>query len=69
VGDVSVPVTFAGLAPDLAGVFQVNVELPKVVPLGPDVPVTIEVQQPDGTMLPSNVVTISIQEAAPPIEE
>jgi uncharacterized protein (TIGR03437 family) len=69
VGDVSVPVTFAGLAPDMAGVFQVNVELPNIVPLGPDVPVTIEVQQPDGTLLQSNVVTISIQEAAPPIEE
>jgi uncharacterized protein (TIGR03437 family) len=69
VGEVFVPVTFAGLAPDLAGVYQVNVALSEVVPLGPEVPVTLEIQRPDGVILQSNVVTISIQEQAPPLDE
>jgi uncharacterized protein (TIGR03437 family) len=65
VGEVLLPVTFAGLAPDTAGVYQVNFVLSENVPTGPEVPVSLEVQLPDGTMVQSNVVTIAIQEGAP----
>jgi uncharacterized protein (TIGR03437 family) len=65
VGDVLLPVTFAGLAPDTAGVYQVNLVLTDNVPTGPEVPLSLEVQLPDGTMVQSNVVTIAIQDGAP----
>jgi uncharacterized protein (TIGR03437 family) len=65
VGDVLLPVTFAGLAPDTAGVYQVNLVLSDNVPTGPEVPLSLEVQLPDGTMVQSNVVTIAIEEGAP----
>jgi uncharacterized protein (TIGR03437 family) len=69
VGDVFTPVTFAGLAPDTAGVYQVNIVLSDAVPSGTEVPVVLEVQLPDGTILQSNVVTIAIQDGTPRFSE
>jgi uncharacterized protein (TIGR03437 family) len=69
VGDVVIPVTFAGLAPDLAGVYQVNTVLSDIVPTGPEVPVSLEIQLPDGTVLQSNTVTIAIQDGEPRFSE
>jgi hypothetical protein len=43
----------------------VNLVLTDNVPTGPEVPLSLEVQLPDGTMVQSNVVTIAIQEGAP----
>jgi uncharacterized protein (TIGR03437 family) len=69
VGDTLLPVTFAGLAPSMAGVYQVNTILSELVPFGPEVPLSLEVQLPDGTVLQSNVVTIAIQDGAPRFAE
>jgi uncharacterized protein (TIGR03437 family) len=69
VGDAFMPVTFAGLAPSMAGVYQVNTVLSEIVNLGPEVPLSLEVQLPDGTVLQSNVVTIAIQDGAPRFSE
>jgi uncharacterized protein (TIGR03437 family) len=69
VGDVFTPVTFAGLAPSMAGVYQVNTVLSDLVPSGPEVPVTLEIQLPDGTVLQSNTVTIAIQSGTPRFAE
>jgi uncharacterized protein (TIGR03437 family) len=69
VGNIFIPVTFAGLVPDLAGVYQVNGILSESVPTGPEVPLSLEIQLPDGTLLQSNTVTIAIQEGAPRFAE
>ena len=69
VGDVLLPVSFAGLAPDTAGVYQVNAVLSDAVPTGPEIPVSLVVTLPDGTVLESNIVTIAIQEGAPHFTE
>jgi uncharacterized protein (TIGR03437 family) len=69
VGDVFLPVSFAGLAPDLAGVYQVNAILSDAVPTGPEIPVSLEVTLPDGTVLESNIVTIAIQAGEPHFSE
>ncbi len=69
VGDVLLPVSFAGLAPDLAGVYQVNAVLSDAVPTGPEIPVSLQVQLSDGTVLESNIVTISIQDGEPRFSE
>jgi uncharacterized protein (TIGR03437 family) len=53
--------SFAGLAPGLAGVYQVNVQLPQDVASGDSVPVLVKVILGDGTTLKSNTVTIAIQ--------
>jgi uncharacterized protein (TIGR03437 family) len=41
-GGVALPVSFAGLTPGLVGVYQVNVIVPRSVPLGFDIPLTIQ---------------------------
>ncbi len=53
-------VTFAGLAPGFAGLYQVNAQLPATATIGEGVPVQIAVHRPDGTVATSNVVTIAI---------
>jgi uncharacterized protein (TIGR03437 family) len=53
---VSVPASFAGLAPGLVGVYQVNVQIPDGAPTGTAVPISISV----GGVV-SNTVTIAIQ--------
>jgi uncharacterized protein (TIGR03437 family) len=45
-GGVPLPVSFAGLTPGLIGVYQVNVIVPRSVPTGFDIPLTIK--QADG---------------------
>jgi uncharacterized protein (TIGR03437 family) len=56
VGDVSAPVTFAGLAPGLVGVYQVNAVIPESAPAGDAVPVALTVEN-----LRSNTVTIAVR--------
>jgi len=46
-GDVSLPVLYAGLAPGEVGVYQINVQIPTSAPQGLSVPLTIG--QGDGT--------------------
>jgi uncharacterized protein (TIGR03437 family) len=41
-GGVGLPITFAGLAPGLVGVYQINVNVPGWVPLGMDQPLAIK---------------------------
>ncbi len=53
---VSVPATFAGLAPGQVGVYQVNVQIPENAPRGNAVPLAISVGG-----VTSNTVTIAIQ--------
>ncbi len=64
VGNQQAEVTFAGLAPGFAGLYQVNVQLPASVPLGASIPVQIAVQLPNGAIVNSNVVTIAIAAAS-----
>jgi uncharacterized protein (TIGR03437 family) len=61
VGGVYTPVTFAGLAPSLAGVYQVNIMLSPEVPSGANLPVVLELQLQDGSIVESNPVTIANQ--------
>ncbi len=56
IGNVSAPVSFAGLAPGFVGLYQVNVQVPQGVAAGDNVPVTLFV----GTTV-SNTVTISVR--------
>jgi uncharacterized protein (TIGR03437 family) len=55
IGGAAAEVLFAGLAPGLAGVYQVNAAVPPGAPAGPEVPVSLRVS---GTV--SNTVTIAI---------
>jgi len=41
-GGVPLQVTFAGLSPGQVGVYQINAEVPNVIPTGVDIPLTIE---------------------------
>jgi uncharacterized protein (TIGR03437 family) len=50
------PVSFSGLAPTLAGVYLVNVQVPDSVSPGDDVPVTLTIGN-----VASNTVTISVR--------
>ena len=56
VGGIPATVHFAGLAPDFAGLYQVNVEIPEGVEPGPEVPLVL-VQNG----VPSNPVTLAIR--------
>ena len=62
VGFQYMQVTFAGLAPGFAGLYQLNLRLSQSVDTGTAVPVRIEVVLDDGTVLKSNEVTITIDE-------
>lgn len=61
VASVFQQVTFAGLAPGFAGLYQVNILLSEGIPAGPAVPVTLQVALPDGGLLESNEVTIAVE--------
>lgn len=54
-GGVTLPVSFAGLTPGLIGVYQVNLLVPRSVPLGFDIPLRIE-QSTTATTVPVRVV-------------
>jgi uncharacterized protein (TIGR03437 family) len=55
-GGASAPVQFSGLAPGLAGVYQVNAVVPDDAPSGDAVPLVVTMNG-----VPSNTVTIAIQ--------
>ena len=61
VGNTPSSPSSAGLAPGLAGVYQVNVQLAEGVMVGDSVPVYVEVLLSDGTVIKSNTVTVAIQ--------
>jgi uncharacterized protein (TIGR03437 family) len=56
VGGVSANVIFSGLAPGVAGLYQINVTIPAGAPRGNAVPVVLTVAG-----VPSNTVTVAIQ--------
>ena len=43
IGGIIVEATFAGLAPDFVGLYQVNFQIPSDAPIGPRVPITITI--------------------------
>jgi uncharacterized protein (TIGR03437 family) len=62
IGGVDVPASFAGLTATLAGLYQVNVQVPAGVAAGSAVPLTISAAGSAGTVTTtSNVVTIVVQ--------
>lgn len=63
IGGITSEVTYAGMAPGWVGLYQVNARVPANVPFGDTVPVAIGVTYPDGTVVSSNTVTISVQPA------
>jgi uncharacterized protein (TIGR03437 family) len=64
-GDIEVEPLFAGLAPGEVGVYQIDVSIPDVSPVGPAVPLYIEVVLNDGSVVTSNTVTLAIEEPSP----
>lgn len=56
IGGKAAPVTYSGLAPGFAGLYQVNAQVPMDAPSGDAVPVAMSI---DGT--PSNTVTIAVE--------
>jgi uncharacterized protein (TIGR03437 family) len=62
IGGVAAPVLYAGLTPNVANLYQVNVLVPQAAPAGDDVPIVITVTNPsDGFSAKSNTVTVSLQ--------
>jgi uncharacterized protein (TIGR03437 family) len=62
IGGVNAPVTFAGLTPGLAALYQVNVQVPSGVTPGSAVPIVITATDPvTGITAQSNSVTIAVQ--------
>jgi uncharacterized protein (TIGR03437 family) len=61
-GDVAAPVQYAGLAPDEANVYQVNVLVPQGAAAGDNVPVVVMVTDPsNAATAQSNTVSISLR--------
>ena len=58
IGDVPALVSFSGLGPGFVGLYQVNAQVPKNVPIGEAVPVVLTIGGVD-----SNTVTIAVQPA------
>jgi uncharacterized protein (TIGR03437 family) len=64
IGGVNAPVTFAGLTPSFAGLYQVNIQVPAAVQTGSAVPLTLTVTDPVTAVVAySNTVTIAVQQA------
>ena len=64
-GGVAISPDFAGLAPGAVGIYQINVPVTTEVPVGLAVPLRVEVTLGDGSILTSNEVTVTIEEALP----
>jgi uncharacterized protein (TIGR03437 family) len=60
-GGVELAPDFAGLAPGEIGLYQVNVPVTAEVPVGPAVPLRVEVVLSDGSTQTSNEVTVAIE--------
>ena len=60
IGGEKAKVTFAGLAPGIIGLYQVNAQVPTSTVVGDAVPLQISVHRPDGTVVTSNGVTFAI---------
>jgi uncharacterized protein (TIGR03437 family) len=60
IGDVSVDAAFAGLAPGMVGVYQVNTWVPSNLPTTATIPLRLEVLLEDGTLARSNTVTLTV---------
>jgi uncharacterized protein (TIGR03437 family) len=56
IGNIAATVTFSGLAPGFAGLYQVNAQVPAGVPAGNAIPVVLT-----SNGVPSNTVTIVVQ--------
>jgi uncharacterized protein (TIGR03437 family) len=56
IGGVPAPVSFSGLAPGFAGLYQVNVQIPAGAPAGDDVPLTVTM--PNGQADSSTTIAI-----------
>jgi uncharacterized protein (TIGR03437 family) len=61
IGGIEIDPSFAGLAPGTAGLFQVNAQLPRYVPIGQAVPLYLKVILSDGNTILSNTVTVAIE--------
>ena len=62
-GGIEYTPAFAGLAPGMTGLFQVNAGLTGDLPVGDAVPLYLKVTQSDGSVTSSNTVTVAIQGA------
>jgi uncharacterized protein (TIGR03437 family) len=60
IGGVHAEVTFAGLAPGFAGLYQVNAKIPADAPAGDAISLQIATHVPDGSIAQSNVVTMAV---------
>ena len=61
-GGVEAPVVFAGLTPSLAGLYQVNVQVPANSPTGGTVPLVITARDGvSGAVVASNSVTVAVK--------
>jgi uncharacterized protein (TIGR03437 family) len=62
IGGVAAPVTFSGLTPTFAALYQVNVQVPAGLPAGSSVPVVLTATDPaTGAAVVSNTVMIAVQ--------
>lgn len=61
VGGREVRPAFAGLAPGMTGLYQVDVLLPRTAPTGPSVPVMLKLRLEDGAEVLSNLVITAIE--------
>lgn len=65
VGGLEIEPDFAGLAPNAAGLYQINLQLPSREPLGDGIPLYVNVTSSDGTIRHSNSVNVAIQAGDP----
>jgi uncharacterized protein (TIGR03437 family) len=62
IGEVAAPVQYAGLAPDEANVYQVNVLVPQGAAAGDNIPVVVTVtDSSNAATAQSNTVSISLR--------